>query len=404
MYSRTLLCLTALATIASAKAVPKRSSPAPLLKASDEHRIDGMYIVKMKDGFESDLHLSSHVAAAERVYTSTSFKGFAKNMDQETLATLRDNPMVEYVKEDQSYYLTHLQRTVAELYADYGIARISHRDKGHSDYEFDSSAGAGTCIYMIDTGINIGHPDFNGRAVWGFNAIDSQDHDGQGHGTYTAGIAGSTTYGVAKQATLIAVKVADNNGRYRASALIDALSWVGSDAPIRKNCPRGHAVNLSLGGNYDQATNDAAAALVKAGIFIAVSAGNDNADARGISPASEPSVCTVAASDQNDAKAGYSNFGSVVDIWAPGTNITSTSYMGGIATASGTSAASPIVAGLGAYLLGLGNDAKGLCQRIKSMATKNVVSGVPEGTVNLLAFNGNTLFPSNAKTNRAETK
>ncbi|KAI1258979.1 peptidase S8/S53 domain-containing protein [Xylariaceae sp. FL1019] len=327
-----------------------------------------MYVVKMKDGFESDKHLSSHMVDTERVYTSTSFKGFAKTMDKETLTTLRNNPMVEYVKEDQYYYLNNLDKRgfVAQSRTNYGIARVSHRNKGSSDYVYDPSAGAGTCIYMIDTGINIHHPDFHGRAVWGFNAIDSDDNDGLGHGTYTAGIAGSTTYGVAKQATLIAVKVFDHNGATAGHAIIDGVDWVGSDAMTR-NCPRGVVANLSLGGGFDPAFNDAVAALVNAGIFVAVSAGNDNTDAKDSSPGSEPS--------------------------APGSDIESTSHMGGSTISSGTSSSSPIVAGLGAYFLGLGSGASGLCGRIKNLATRNVLSGVPEGTANFLAFNGATWSP-----------
>lgn len=132
---------------------------------------------------------------------------------------------------------------------------------------------------------------------------------------------------MAKKTTLVAVKVFKNDGSTEGNSILNAIDWVGQDAQTR-DCPAGTVANLSLGGGKDQASNDAVAALASSGTFVSVASGNDNADAANTSPASELSVCTVSASDENDAKASYSNFGSVVDIWAPGNNIMSTSYDG----------------------------------------------------------------------------
>ncbi|GAP89968.2 putative subtilisin-like protease Pr1A [Rosellinia necatrix] len=389
MYPKSLLCWTALASLATARSVPRRNGVAPLMRAADEHRVSGMYIVKMKDGFvaaDANDALAAQMSNAKHVYGATSFKGFASALDESAIQSLRANPQVEYIQEDSKFYLADY---TTQEGAPYGIARISHRNRGDDNYVRDDSDGDGTCVYIIDTGIKIDHPEFGGRATWGANFADSDDIDGAGHGTFVAGIVGSNSYGVAKKTHLLAVKVFKNDGTTEGNSILAAIDWVAKDAPTR-GCPKGTVANLSLGGGRDQASNDAVAALLNSGTFVAVASGNDNADAANTSPASEGSVCTVSASDENDAKAGYSNYGSVVDIWAPGSNIQSTSYDGTTTTASGTSAASPVVAGLGAYLLGLeGGDPKALCDRIKELATQGVLSGVPGGTTNALAFNGN---------------
>ncbi|KAI1420720.1 peptidase S8/S53 domain-containing protein [Xylaria sp. FL1777] len=390
MYVKSLLGWTALASLATARSVPKRNGAAPLMRVANEHRVPGMYIVKMRDDFvvaDADNTLTAHMSSAKHVYSATSFKGFAGALDAASLESLRANPHVEYVQEDSRFYLTDY--TIQDN-APYGIARISHRSKGNLSYVRDDSDGDGTCVYVIDTGVKIDHPEFGGRASWAANFADDDDFDGQGHGTFVAGIVGSNSYGVVKKTQLLAVKVFRNDGTADGNNILAAIDWVAQDAPTR-DCPKGTVANLSLAGGRSQASNDAVAALVKAGTFVSVASGNNNADAKNLSPASEPSVCTVSASDENDAKAGYSNYGPVVDIWAPGNNIKSTSYDGGSTTASGTSASSPIVAGLGAYLLSLGGqgDSTALCDRIKELSTQGILSGIPNGTTNALAFNGN---------------
>jgi subtilisin family serine protease len=170
------------------------------------------------------------------------------------------------------------------------------------------------------------------------------------------------------------------------------MNFVTSDAKTR-SCPNGTVANMSLGGGSSSAINSAAKAMVSAGVFLAVAAGNDNTNAANSSPASEPSVCTVGATTSSDARASYSNYGSVVDIFAPGTNILST-WIGSTSatnTISGTSMATPHITGLGAYLLALlgAKSPAALCQYIASTAQSGILSGIPSETVNKLAFNGN---------------
>lgn len=241
---------------------------------------------------------------------------------------------------------------------------------------------------MLDTGIDVKHPEFEGRAEWLKNFADSDDTDGQGHGTHVAGTIGSLTYGVAKKTSLFAVKVLDAQGSGTTSGIVAGLEFVADDAASR-DCPKGSVANMSLGGSFSQALNDAAAALVDAGLFLAVAAGNEAANAQGSSPASEPSVCTVGATDAEDNIADFSNFGKVVDVFAPGVDIISTIPGGKTEALDGTSMASPHVAGLAAYLLAKGEAADGLCGFLASSGLSGVLSGVPNGTVNVLINNGN---------------
>ena len=220
--------------------------------------------------------------------------------------------------------------------APWGLARISSAKPGGTTYTYDESAGEGVCAYSLDTGVDIEHPEFEGRAIWAKNFAGGSDKDGQGHGTHTAGTMASKTYGVAKKAKILAVKVLDDNGSGSNSGIIAGMEYVVKDAPQR-DCPKGAVVNMSLGGGFSQAINDAAAGITGAGIFLAVAAGNDASNSAQYSPASEKSACTVGATDAKDALADFSNFGQVVDILAPGVGVLSTVPGGKTEEMDGTS-------------------------------------------------------------------
>lgn len=214
--------------------------------------------------------------------------------------------------------------------------------------------------------------------------------DVQGHGTHVAGTVGSRTYGVAKNTRLYGVKVLNDQGSGSYSGIIAGIDFVAGDYRSR-NCPNGAFANMSLGGGYSAALNQAAARLVDNNVFLAVAAGNDNANAANYSPASERSACTVGSTTSTDGRSSFSNYGNLVDVFAPGSNILSTLPGGRTGSLSGTSMASPHVAGLAAYLAGLegypGSEA--LCNRIIQLSTTNAISGLPSGTPNRLIFNGN---------------
>jgi len=324
--------------------------------------------------------------APERVFNLGSFKGYSLTATSALLTSITNLGEIAYVEQDSRVYANAL---TTQANPPYGLARISHRNKGTTEYVYDDSAGAGTSSYIIDTGIYVQHNDFGGRATFLKNfAGDGQDTDCNGHGTHVAGTVGSGTYGVAKKTSLFAVKVLDCSGSGASSGVIDGILYAAAQGKGKKA-----VANLSLGGVFSQATNDAAAAAVREGLFLAVAAGNSGLPTITSSPASEKSVCTVGASDVNDAKASFSNFGLLVDVFAPGVDVLSTWIDGpdDTNTISGTSMASPHAAGLGAYLLGLegSRTPTALCDRIVTLATKNKISGLLL-TANRLAFNGAT--------------
>lgn len=375
---------------------------APITKLDIADIIPDSFIVVMKDGLSTsafDAHklwadniLGENDASRKATFDLGTFKGYSASITQniaELLAASSDIAFIEPTTKVKASALT------TQSNAPWGLGRISHREKGSTNYIYDSSAGAGTFAYIIDTGINIAHKSFGGRAQFGANfAGDGINDDGNGHGTHVAGTTGSSDYGVAKKTTLIAVKVLDASGSGSSDGVLQGIQWAVNDAKSKGRSGKSVA-NLSLGGAPSPATNMAVAAAVRSGMFVAVAAGNSGLPAITSSPASEPSVCTVGATDKNDAKASFSNFGQLVDIWAPGVDVLSTWIGSDTATMtiSGTSMASPHIAGLGAYLIGLEGTKTpaALCSRIAELSTKNKLSGfIPIITgKNQLAYNGN---------------
>lgn len=165
--------------------------------------------------------------------------------------------------------------------------------------------------------------EFEGRAQLVTSFVDGEDADGHGHGTHVAGTIGSRSYGIAKKTQLLGIKVLSDQGSGNNSAIIAGMDFAVQDARQR-SCAKGVLANMSLGGRYSQSLNDAAAQMIQSGVFLAVAAGNNRQDASGYSPASEPSVCTVGSTDSSDSLSSFSNYGSVVDILAPGSDILST--------------------------------------------------------------------------------
>ncbi|KAM3490959.1 hypothetical protein MY3957_005736 [Beauveria namnaoensis] len=391
--------LLSLVPLADAFPRAKRSEPAPLLIpriVSANDLVANQYVVKFKE--------SSTLAAVEEVIKSLSlpngagevfrevFTGFAGHFDAATLDLIRGHPEVQYVEQNTKMVAF---APATQSPSTWGLARISHETRGASNYLYDSSSGSGTCSYIVDSGIDASHSDFGGRVEQIKSFIGPND-DSCGHGTHVAGTIGSNTYGVAKKTTLLGIKVIDYNNRTRECegptiGILRGLEYVAQDVAHR-NCPKGVVVNMSLGGSFSQASNDAVAELVSKGFFVAVAAGNGDEkkgpmDAGDVSPASERSACTVGASDRNDRIAHFSNYGSMIDIHAPGVDIVSLKNGGGTALRSGTSMATPHVAGLAAYFMGQGRAAGGMCEFLQNISVKNAISGIHHDTKNLLAQN-----------------
>jgi subtilisin family serine protease len=274
--------------------------------------------------------------------------------------------------------------------ATWGIARVSQRGKlayTPYDYYYDENAGQGVNIYVVDTGININHVDFEDRAIWGYNAVEgTSDDDKYGHGTHCAGTAASKTYGVAKKATIIAVKVLNDEGSGTTDDIIAGLEWViNHNSGYNKK-----VISMSLGSRFPgDYLHEAAECTYANGIVTVVSAGNFNTDSCKYTPSGAPNAITVAASNIKDEKSSFSNYGKCIDIIAPGTDILST-YIGSntaTATGSGTSMACPHVAGIAATFLSQGVEFKDIDSKIKSTATKDAITGFNQDTLNYLAFN-----------------
>ena len=276
-------------------------------------------------------------------------KGFAARLTDEDAEALATEAGIRLVERDG---IARISETVAAT--SWGLDRIDQRALPlDGTYTFTNS-GTGVRVYIIDTGILTTHQEFAGRATGGYTAIADGNgtDDCNGHGTHVAGTVGGGTTGVARNVSLIAVRVLDCGGSGSWSGVIAGVDWVTSQKQGNPGVPM--AANMSLGGGVSSAVNDAVARAVTAGVTMAVAAGNSSADACSASPASTPSALTVGATESNDARASYSNYGTCLDIFAPGTGITSawntspTAY----ASLSGTSMASPHVAGVAALILG----------------------------------------------------
>ncbi|RDA87831.1 hypothetical protein CP532_3001 [Ophiocordyceps camponoti-leonardi (nom. inval.)] len=370
--------LSLLPAALAAVIVQKRAEPAPLITPRNAEIIPEKYIVKFKEGSEMsilDEAINGLAGDADHIYHHT-FKGFAIGLKEDALKKLRDHPQVDYIEKDS---ISRISAVARQTGAPWGLARISTDRPGSQEYSYDQSGGEGTCAYVIDTGIDDSHPDFEGRASQLVSFVQGENQDGNGHGTHVAGTIGSLSYGVAKKTRIFGVKVLSDGGSGTNSAIISGMDYVARDMN-RRRCPKGVVANMSLGGQFSEAINQAAAALVRSGVFVAVAAGNENQDASYVSPASEPSVCTVGGTSSDDSRYTMSNWGASVDILAPAVQVLSTRAGGGSVALTGTSMATPHVVGLAAYLGALEGIKGGpdLCRRIQELAHKDVVFDQPQ--------------------------
>ncbi|KAJ3200539.1 subtilisin-like serine protease [Dinochytrium kinnereticum] len=312
---------------------------------------------------------------------SKALKGYTARMSADIAEAIKTLPEVDYVEQDAVASIMAVQTSPPS----WGLRRISKPDLPlPADFTYPDTAGAGVNVYIIDSGVQISHPEFEGRASIGVSySRDRNNIDGSGHGTHVAGTVASKTYGVAKKANIIAVKVLGSDGTGSNSDVIAGVNWVALNGPRSgKPC----IVNMSLGGPASSAVDRAVTAGVNAGCAFVVAAGNGGANACNNSPARAPAVFTVASSDINDVIAGTSDRGTCVDIIAPGASITSTWIRSGIRTISGTSMASPHVAGVFAIAASNGVPANqaALTEYVTSIAVSGKISGLTSATTNLL--------------------
>ena len=376
----------ALATVALAAGAQPATPPQPAAQRFSSAPIPGRYIVVFHDRVAEPAAEAAAVARSEGgqlhfTYTRA-LKGFAASLPDAAVARLRSNPAVAFVEQDQTVSL-QLQQ---EAQATWGLDRIDQVDLPLDTLYSYGATGLNVTAFIIDTGIRADHVEFTGRVLAGYTAIGDGrgTSDCNGHGTHVSGTVGGTAWGVAKQVALVPVRVLDCRGSGSFSGVIAGVDWVAAN-------PRRPAVaNMSLGGGLSSSVNAAVAGAVASGVTMVVAAGNSNADACLSSPASEPSALTVGATTSTDTRASYSNYGYCLDLFAPGSSITSAWYTSSTATntISGTSMASPHVAGAAALVLQSNPDASpaAVGSFLTGHATKNHVSSPGTGSPNLLLF------------------
>ena len=363
----------------------QRTGPAPLLARESQDAIPGQYIVVMADDESPEAGAKREKVKDKALKNNAKVKytydgvlsGFAAELDDAALAEVRNDPDVAYVEQDQTYSLSATQTG-----ATWGIDRIDQRNRPLSGTYTYTTTASGVYVYIIDTGIYTAHTQFGGRATNVYDAFGGNGQDCHGHGTHVAGTVGSSTYGVAKAARLRGVRVLNCSGSGSTSGIIAGMDWV------RNNRVNPAVANMSLGGGYSSSLNTAANNLSNSGVFVAVAAGNSNANACNYSPASASAVTSVASSTSSDAKSSFSNYGSCTHLYAPGSSITSTWLNGGTNTISGTSMASPHVAGVAAlYKATFGNASSSTIRTwLINNSTTGVITGNPSGTPNRLLY------------------
>ncbi len=346
--------------------------------------IPNRYIVTVVASKQPAVFARSAGATPLAVFTHA-LNGFTADLTPSQVAALAQDPSVTRIEPDRVVGIDATQSP-----ATWGLDRIDQRNLPlNSSYTY-TATGTGVKAYIIDTGILGTHSDFGGRVLSGYTAISDGNGttDCNGHGTHVAGTVGGATYGVAKNVSLVPVRVLSCGGSGSTTGVIAGVDWVTADHAASTPA----VANMSLGGSYSVSLNAAVARSITDGVTYAVAAGNSNTDACSASPASERTAITVGATGSNDARASYSNFGTCLDVFAPGSGITSDWYTSTTATntISGTSMATPHVAGVAALLLSADATASPatIASRLLATATPSVVTGTGAGSPNLLLASG----------------
>ncbi|MFJ8252488.1 S8 family peptidase [Streptomyces sp. NPDC094466] len=375
--------------VGAGTALPAQAAPAPegrVLHAGAAGAIPGSYIVTLKEtaGLRASAAQGKQLIAGyggriERTYTSA-LNGYAAQLSSTAAKRLAADPAVASVEQNQKVHSTATQTN-----APWGLDRIDQPNLPlNGTFTYPDSAGVNTTVYVLDTGVRITHQDIVGRASNGYDFVDNDNvaQDGNGHGTHVATTAAGTVYGVAKKAKIVAVRVLNNSGSGTTAGVIAGVDW------ITANHVASSVANVSLGGGPSTALDTAVRRSIASGVTYSIAAGNSNAPASGFSPARVETALTVGATTRTDARATYSNHGPLVDLFAPGSDITAGWATSDTATytGNGTSFAAPHVAGAAAVYLTNhpGSSPAAVGTALVNGATSNVLTGIGTGSPNKL--------------------
>ena len=377
------LALTACTSDAAAPVSPEVAPGAALAANPQSGAIKDQYIVVLKAG-ASPRNSAAAVGVTPRHVYHAALNGFAAQLNAAQVAALSNNPHVDYIVPDQVATATG---SGTQAYPTWGLDRIDQRYRPLNSSFTYPRTGTGVNLYVLDTGIRFTHTEFGGRAVAGYDAFGGDASDCHGHGTHVAGTAGGSTYGVAKSVNLISVRVLDCWGYGSTSGIIAGVDWVTANQvyPSVANMSLGHPANTALDAAVQNSINS--------GVTYVIAAGNNNANACNYSPSRVTDAIIVGNTDYTDTRNPSSNKGVCLDLFAPGTNITSAWYGSdtGTTTMTGTSMAAPHVAGVAAMIL----DAPGywltpvdVQYGIDTNATYNVVNNKGDNSPNRILYTG----------------
>ncbi|KAJ0355008.1 hypothetical protein COL154_011516 [Colletotrichum chrysophilum] len=403
--------------------VPALAAPSGINRRADPGLMAGKYIIQLKPGTSPEAVTAHHNAVrsllrrrdgaageVEKTFQIGDFNAYSGSFDDATLASISELDEVLVVEPDTLIYLepteapaTSKRDLTTQTSSIWSLGDLSHLEAGATEYVYDESAGEGTTAYVFDTGIRLSHEEFEGRARFGINGVTGSteqtgtNSDTSGHGTHVAATIVGKTYGVAKKATVVDVKVFDGDTG-STSWILTGMTWA-IDEIVSKGAQNSSVLNLSLssvGGTT--ALDNAVLAAYQQGVLAVVAAGNSNQPTTDVSPARLPQSFTVGMTQPDRGRVNIiediygSNYGPELDVFAPGRDIISAAHTSdtGTATKTGTSMAAPLVAGLVCYLRGLESGLgtpDAVTNRILELAIPDVV-GDPKGSPNLLVNNG----------------